>query len=222
MTLKHIALAASILTPLVFLAPGVSADDKHDHHHEHHGHEHRQHGAHVHGIAMLNLALEGDDVHIELDSPAANIVGFEHAPSSDADHAALDKAVATLRKGNQLFRFNEEASCRMEKSMVESELLDAGHPAHGEEHADHHGHEQHGHKEHEHDQHGHETHQGEQAHSDIVAVYHFECDQPGKLTQLAVELFEAFPATEQLKVQYVIESRQGAQNLTPKSHVVKF
>lgn len=205
MTLKHIALAASMLTPLVFLAPGVSADDKHDHHHDN---EHRQHGAHVHGIAMLNLALEGDEVHIELDSPAANIVGFEHAPSSDADHAALDKAVATLRKGNQLFRFNEEASCRMEKSMVESELLDAGHHSHG--------------KEHDHDQHGHETHQGEQAHSDIVAVYHFECDQPGKLTQLAVELFEAFPATEQLKVQYVIESRQGAQNLTPKSHVVKF
>jgi hypothetical protein len=56
-------------------------------------------------------------------------------------------------------------------------------------------------------------HEGE-THSDIEAVYHFECDAPGKLTQLTVELFEAFPGMEELKVQYVIESKQGAAELT--------
>jgi hypothetical protein len=186
MRLKHIALAC-MLTPLALIAPGVSGSEKHEHEHEH-----RQHGAHVHGIAALNLALEGEEVHVELDSPAANIVGFEHAPSSEADHAALNKAVAALKNGDQLFRFNKEAGCRMEKAMITSALLEDEHDSHDDKH------------------------------SDIKTVYHFECDQPAKLTQLTVELFEAFPATEELNVQYVIESKQGARELTVKDQVVKF
>lgn len=203
--MNRIILTASLLAPLALVAPGISADESHDH-------EHRQHGAHVHGIAALNLALEGQEVHLELDSPAANIVGFEHAPSSDADHAALDKAVAMLKDGNQLFRFNSEAGCQMEKVAVTSPLL-------ADEHE--HEHEEHEHEEHEHEEHEHEEHEGGD-HADIEATYHFECAQPDKLTQLSVELFEAFPRTEKLNVQYVIESKQGAAELSPADHVVNF
>jgi hypothetical protein len=228
MKLHRIALTASLLAPLALAAPGVVAGEKHEHEHEH-GHEKRQHDAHVHGIAALNLALEGKEVHVELESPAANIVGFEHAPSSEADHAALDKAVATLKEGDRLFKFNSDAGCRMEKAEVTSALLDEEHGEHAGGHADDHGHgkkEAHGHDEHQHEEHGHEDHGHEEhgggTHSDIDAAYHFECDQPGKLTQLTVELFEAFPGTEKLNVQYVIESKQGAAELTPANHVVKF
>ena len=211
MRLKLIALATSLLTPLALVAPGAAVGEEHDHEHEH-----RQHEAHVHGIAELNLALEGEEVHVELDSPAANIVGFEHAPSSKADHAAVDKAVATLKNGDQLFRFNKEAGCRLEKAMVTSALLEEEHHDHDDKHSDDHDHENH-----EHEAHEHEEHEGE-THSDIEAVYHFECDQPAKLTQLTVELFEAFPATEKLNVQYVVENKQGATELSMKDHVVKF
>ncbi|MCP5231116.1 MAG: DUF2796 domain-containing protein [Zoogloeaceae bacterium] len=183
-------MTAAVLSPLVLAAPWVSAEEKHAHEHEH---EHRQHGTHVHGVAALNIALEGDEVHIELESPAANIVGFEHAPSSEADHAALDQAVARLKHGDALFRFNAEAGCRMEMAKVTSALLAEVH----------------------------EKHEGE-AHSDIEAAYHFECAQPGELTALTVELFEAFPATGEIEVQYVIESKQGAAELTPSAHVVNF
>jgi hypothetical protein len=228
-----------MVAPLALATTGVTAGEKHDHDHEHkHDDEYRQHGAHVHGIAGLNLALEGKEVHVELDSPAANIVGFEHAPSSEADHAALDKAVATLRDGDQLFRFNSEARCRMEKADITSALLDDEHSGHADDHAhekkDHHDHDDHGHEnkeahahdEHKHEEHGHDEHEHEkhagETHSDIDAVYHFECDNPGKLAQLTVELFEAFPGMEELNVQYVIESKQGAAKLTPANHVVEF
>ncbi|WP_157633756.1 DUF2796 domain-containing protein [Thioflavicoccus mobilis] len=177
----------------------------------------------MHGIAALNLALEGDELELELDSPAANIVGFEHAPSSADDHAALDTAVATLRDGDRLFRFNDEAGCRMESAEVSSELLDDDHEDHDDhqKHAGHEAHEAHsdaepeGHQDEEH------AHAGE-AHSDIEAAYHFECEAPDKLTQLTVELFEAFSGMEKIEVQYVIESKQGAAELTAKDHVVKF
>ena len=211
MKLNRVALTVSLLAPLALAASGVSAGDKHDHDHGH-DHEKRQHGAHVHGIAALNLALEGDEVHVELDSPAANIVGFEHAPSSAADHAALDKAVAMLKDGDQLFRFDSAAGCRLEEAMITSALLEEDHDEHGHEE---HGHEAHG------DEHGHAANEGD-THSDINAVYHFECNKPGKLTQLKVELFDAFPGMEELEVQYIIESKQGAAELTPASHVLKF
>ena len=74
---------------------------------------------------------------------------------------------------------------------------------------------------HGHHDHGDEKYDGE-THSDIDAVYHFECENPGKLTQLTVELFETFSGMEELNVQYVIESKQGATELTAANHVVRF
>lgn len=228
MSLKRTVLTAALATPLMLIDPWASADEKHDHDHDQ---EHRKHGAHVHGIAALNLALEGQEVHIELDSPAANIVGFEHAPSSADDHAALDKAVATLKDGDRLFRFNEEAGCRMEMATVTSELFDEAHheqEGHAQEKAGAHAHEDkegHDHDEHK-EEHGHKDeheHEGEgETHSDMDATYHFECDTPDKLKALTVELFEAFSGMEKINVQYVIESKQGAAELTAKDHVVKF
>lgn len=207
MYLKQLVLTASIITPLLFVTSGVTAEEKHGHQHEHEN-EYRQHDSHVHGIASLNMALEGDEVHIELDSPAVNIVGFEHAPSSEADHAAVDKAVAMLKDGGKLFEFDESAGCRLEKAYVASALL-----------VDEYDHDEH--EKHEHDKHGHDKHE-EETHSDIEVVYHFECAKPGKLSQLTVELFEVFPGMDKLNVQYVIENKQGAAELTSSSHVIKF
>ncbi len=215
---KPFVLTTSLLASLVLASPGTVADEKHD---DDHDHERRQHDAHVHGSAALNVALDGQELHIELDSPAANIVGFEHAPSSEADHAALDEAVATLKDGERLFTFNEDAGCELETANVASELLDEEHEGHMDEKSGEHAHEKHAHEEKK--GHDHEEHEDEgEVHSDIEAAYHFECDAPGKLTQLTVELFEAFPGTEKLNVQYVIESKQGGAELTAADHVVKF
>jgi hypothetical protein len=213
MYMKLTALTVSLLTSLLLVASAVSSGEKHE---DAHDHEHRQHGAHVHGIAALNLALEGQEVHIEFDSPAANIVGFEHAPSSESDHAALDKAVAKLKDGDRLFRFNDDAGCQMETVSVVSGLLEEEHDGHTNDKPGMHPDE-------EKEGHDHQWHEDEgETHSEIEAAYHFECDEPGKLTQLSVELFEAFPGTEKLKVQYVIENKQGAVELTSTMHVVQF
>ena len=210
MRANPIALTVSLLASLWFAAPGVFAE----HHHEHHHHEHRQHGAHVHGVATLNLALEGREAHIELHGPAANFIGFEHAPASAADHAALDRAVALLRDGDDLFRFNAEAGCRMEHVRLASPLLtDAHHHDAGHKDAHEHGNE-HAHT-------GHDAHEGE-THADMEADYHFECTAPGRLTRLTIELFEAFPGMETLQTQYVLAARQGAVELTATQRVIRF
>jgi hypothetical protein len=209
----------ALALPSAVLAHGEHRHDhKHDRKHDHskhegaeHGHdhgEHRQHGAHVHGIGKLNIVLEGKEVHVELDSPAANIVGFEHQPRSAEDRAALERAVNTLREGERLFLFSREAGCRQEKAVVESSLLAGANKDHHD-----HGHD-HGAKDKDHD-HAH-------VHADIRVEYHFECSRPERVDQLVVELFEAFPGTERLDVQYVIGSRQGAAELTAASNLLRF
>lgn len=196
----------SLLALSLVLAMGpVCAGDKHHHHHD----EHRQHDSHVHGIGELNLALDGREMQIELDSPAANLVGFEHAPSSAADRAALDQAVAALEQGERLFVFNRAAGCRLADVEIESDLIEEKH----EGHKHHDEHEERGH-------HGHEHH-GE-THADIKAAYRFECDDPGKLEQLTVELFETFGRTERLTVQFVIDDKQGGAELTASDPVLRF
>mgnify|MGYP001597190076 CR=1 FL=1 len=189
---------------LALAAVDISAGDSHPGHEG----EHRGHGVHVHGRARLNIVLEGSEIHVGLNSPAANLVGFEHAPSSEADHAALDRTLAALRDGARLFEFNGDAGCSMTNVEIVSALIEEAHAGH-----EHDATSDHGHKEHEHE---------DEAHTDVDAAYHFECAKPGKLERLNVELFEVFPGTEHLTVQFVIGDQQGAAELTPDDHVVAF
>ncbi len=195
--------------------------------------EHRQHGTHEHGIGKLNLAQDGKEIHLELESPAANIVGFEHTPSTEADHEALQKAIATLKDCDRLFRFSRDAACRLADAHVETPLIDDGGEAHK--------HEEHGLHAAEHEpreeqhQHPGEQHRSEgqhaqaeghedraETHADITAAYHFTCARPENLKQLDVRLFRAFPGTKRLEVQFITGSRQGAAELTASSPVLTF
>jgi hypothetical protein len=199
-----------MIVALLIAAPGVFAGKAHDHEHDHkHEQDHRQYGTHVHGIGELNLVLEGGEVHLVLNSPAANIVGFEHAPSSAEDHAALERAVGKLEQGDGLFRFDSAAGCRMDTVRVTSALIEDKHAGHEKDHDHDHGHDAK-------DQHDHESH------ADIEASYRFTCRDPGRITRLDVELFASFPGTEKLEVQYVMQDRQGAAELTARRHVVRF
>jgi hypothetical protein len=59
--------------------------------------EYRHHEAHQHGISHMNVAFEENELYIELISPAASIVGFEHHPRSEAQKTAVKKATETLK-----------------------------------------------------------------------------------------------------------------------------
>ena len=155
--------------------------------------EHRCHGAHAHGLARLDLAVEGGVVLIGLETPAANIVGFEHAPSDAGERAALDAALATLDDGGRLFRLPADAGCRLVEAVVETPLT--GEAGEGADAGD---------------------------HSDVDAEYRFECAAPDRLVQMHLGLFEAFPETRGLQVQFVGPRGQGAAELTAANPVLRF
>jgi hypothetical protein len=56
-----------------------------------------QHGAHVHGTATLNIAIEERTATVELITPAESIIGFEHQAKSAADQKRQATALDLLR-----------------------------------------------------------------------------------------------------------------------------
>lgn len=158
---------------------------------------------HVHGLGELNLVQEGGTFVIELRSPAANIVGFEHASRSASDHAAVDSAMATLKRADELFRFPAAAGCRTAAVEIESSLLDGG-------------------DEHEHEaEHGHAEHAAS-GHADVAAEYQIKCSDPQQISQLRVTLFEVFPQMQRLVVQAIFGDRQVITEVTPSQPLIRF
>jgi hypothetical protein len=72
-----------------------------------------QHGAHVHGSAKLDIAVEDRTATIELESPAESIIGFEHKAKTDADQQKQAKALDLLKNriGNMVI-FEPALGCR--------------------------------------------------------------------------------------------------------------
>lgn len=188
--------------------------------------EHRQHGAHVHGIAQMNLAVEGKNVLLELASPAMNIVGFEYMPSTDEQRHAVHEAAEKLEDGSSLFEFSKAAGCTLISAEIESPLLGHDHidehadeDAHGEKHdndEDHHDAHTKGHDEEAHDKnHDHAAAEGhgDAEHSEFAARYQFTCNNPKKLKSLTVNLFTAFPGFEEIETQILTESGQTGAEL---------
>lgn len=70
-----------------------------------------QHAPHEHGVATLQVALDGAHLHIELDSPLDNLVGFEHAPRNAREREAFDAMMRRLRDLGALFELPAAAAC---------------------------------------------------------------------------------------------------------------
>ena len=125
------------------------------------GHNHE---AHVHGVARLTLAVESDRLQIELESPAANLVGFEHQARTTEELHLVEQAESLLAEPDKLFTFSK-SSCELERVLVDSEgVKKSGDDHHGHEDDHHDGH--HGRKDDHHDDdlHGHRDDHHEDEH----------------------------------------------------------
>ncbi|MFB4251398.1 DUF2796 domain-containing protein [Pseudomonas idahonensis] len=172
-----------------------------------HEHEHGSLGAHEHGVARLNAVLDGQALELELESPAMNLVGFEHAPSTDADKAKVAAARTQLEQPLVLFSLPKAAACTVAKQELESPLFgdkpDAD--AHDDDDKDAAGHEHH-----------HE-------HSEIHAHYQFTCAKPDALKHLDLgQVFKTFPATQKIQVQLISPNGQQGVEATAKAATLKF
>jgi hypothetical protein len=142
---------------------------------------------HVHGVARLDVAVDGSTLSLHLDTPLDNLVGFEHAAYNPVQKAALDKMVAQLNRPRELFIPTPSADCTPQKPDLVSAVLE---PA-GKTAAAPHSH----------------------AHADMDADFVFDCRQPQNLHDMAVKLISVFPRTHKVTVQIASPRGQSASVL---------
>ncbi|MGB6229149.1 MAG: DUF2796 domain-containing protein [Litorimonas sp.] len=204
----------------------------------------RQADSHVHGAAALAMAVDGNEVTVELETPLYNLLGFEHAPDTPEQERSVADAEAVLRDPAAMFAFNMEAGCAVEAVPEVALFADDGsdHEHDDHEHADDHDHDHdhddgdddddddHSHDEdhdhdHDHDDedhahdHDHDDAQADGAehdhvHKDALLTYRFDCAQPARLASVRLDLFEAFSELTEVELVYLGPNRQMSQTVT--------
>ncbi|KRP41610.1 Protein of unknown function [Pseudomonas libanensis] len=181
------------------------------HAHEDHDHEHGSLGAHEHGVARLNAVLDDQALELELDSPAMNLVGFEHAATSAADKAKVAAARKQLEDPLALFNLPKAAGCKVSSQELNSPLFGDKPEA---EHDD---------DDHATDGKGAAAHEHHHDHSEIHAHYQFTCATPTALGNLDLsQVFKTFPATTKIQVQLIGPSGQQGVDATATAATLKF
>jgi len=113
------ALAMGLLISCCF---GMSLGQASEKQKKEHGHEKRQLDSHEHGVSTLKIALEGQTLEMELESPAKDIVGFEHAPENQSQKTAIKKALSLLKSKPGIFKPSSTANCKIDAVSGEFEV----------------------------------------------------------------------------------------------------
>lgn len=161
----------------------------------HSEHHHKTISAHKHGEAEMSIAIEGEDVEIDLQGSAADIVGFEHKAHKADEKLKLAQAKLKLQAARSIFQF-EGGDCKLlehnsDFSAVEDKRSNIA-------------------------DHIHTTHINipeAKQHSDISAHYHFKCTNIDSLKSLSININEIFPAIEKIDVSWIKNQHQGHEKL---------
>jgi hypothetical protein len=194
-------------------------------------------GAHVHGQAVLEIAVDGETVQLNLYSPLDNLLGFEHAPRTEEERRAVRAMAAKLHQAGSLFVFTPSAGCRLESTNLNSTALSpellAAVPSSGKsQHAT--GSSRSGETStplsspsspasHAHaNREAHEAQHPHGAHAELEAVWIFHCSVPQALQALDVGLFRAFSGLRRLDAAVAAPGKQSSARLTPQSPSLKW
>jgi len=175
--------------------------------------------AHVHGQGEAELTLAADRVSVRLTIPAGDLFGFERAPESEEERAAVD-AVAERMEESPLISFAGRAGCTLDEADFTAPGLseDGGHH---HEHRHEHAHEHESGHDHDADQaHDHfasDTSAAPSSHADAVVEWEFACAAPEQLGHADLTaLFEAFPAITRMEAAALIEGEPFYGALAPR------
>ncbi|MBT0627192.1 DUF2796 domain-containing protein [Pseudomonas fluorescens] len=185
------------------------------HAHDDHEHEHGSLGAHEHGVGRLNAVLDGQALELEFDSPAMNLVGFEHQASTPADKAKVAAARKSLENPLALFNVPKAAGCVLSTQELNSPLFgDKPEADHDDDDDD---------DDHATDGKGAAAHEHHHDHSEIHAHYQFTCATPTALSNLDLtQVFKTFPATQKIQVQLIGPSGQQGVEATAQAATLTF
>lgn len=153
----------------------------------------QQQTPHVHGTALLTLVQDGSTLLIEFESPAINIVGFEHAPQNPSQRQAIEEAIQILESIDSVLLLSA-LDCEMENTSAATTGEFSAHT--------HDGHSQHDHS------HGH-AHE----HAGFRVVYELNCQSGTLPPSIAINAFANFRGLEVIDAQWALNRSQGARRV---------
>lgn len=176
------------------------------------------HGPHEHGIAHMNLVVEEGNIDIEIHSPLANFISFEHAPQTQAQEQEVIEMASQLYNTQKLFIFPNNAQCELRDISLHSEVIDENllslHAEHHENNSEH---------SHHHDlSHEHHADEENHTHGDLNIHLAFTCQDPENLNNIKINLFEPFQNLHEIKVQMITHDTQRSIELTSQSNMIKW
>jgi len=171
--------------------------------------------SHVHGSASLNVVVAGSSMFIELDTPWDNMVGFEHAPRNDEQHALVNGSLELLNNPATLLAI-EGGNCTLGDVTVESGMPEA---EHDDEHDEDHDHAEAEKHDSTHDDEAHDEH-SDSEHATALATYSFACEDINQLESIDLVLFSIWSGFEELDVQLVGETGQVLLELDQQNTVL--
>jgi hypothetical protein len=143
-------------------------------------------GPHVHGVATLTVAVDGNTLTLDLESPLDNLLGFEHLPRTEKEKGAVRDMAQRLNRTQSLFVPTPAAHCKPASVKLQSPVLEQERPAAGDGHAD------------------------------LDGEFVFRCERPEDLRDVEVQLFDGFPNMRQIDVQVAASRGQTAARLSPE------
>ena len=178
---------------------------------------------HVHGQGQVGMAIDQNLISMTLESPGADIVGFEHEARTAEEKTTVTEALKHLSDPMFVIQLPANASCKVVQasSEVTSENGDEGHADH-EKHKDHDEHEEHAdhddHEKHEdHDEHeehaDHEEHENE-AHGSFIAEYQLECATIAAIDSIKFVYFDHFRNAQSLIVVLIDKNGQHRHEIS--------
>jgi Protein of unknown function (DUF2796) len=142
--------------------------------------------AHEHGVVKLDVAVQGQQILITMESPLEGVLGFERAPKSAADNAKVAAATAQLQAADKLFQIDPAAHCRLSKTTLMAPVVGIGVAA---------------------------LTQDKTGHGDLDAEFIFDCQDASQAQRIEVALFDAFANMKRIEVQMATPSGQFKRTL---------
>ena len=130
---------------------------------------------HEHGVAHLDVAVDGQRLTISLETPLENLLGFERAPRTETERKSVALLQERLKAPTKLLLIDPAAGCSKGQVELFSAALGWGQAK--------------------------TTGEKGNAHADLDASFSFECTNANKASFIDIALFEAFPKLTRLNVQ---------------------
>ncbi len=170
------------------------------------GDSHDNHAAHQHGLAQLLIMKDAAALQLELHSPAANMLGFEHIARTPEQQAAVVALRNRLMAAQSLFVFTGN-TCVLQEVNVDTAVLQQDVAA----------------AQHEHEaDHQHDDSNEKSDHGDITAIYRYQCATVDKLESVDVQLLTYFSGIVELQAQSLVDGQQQANTLTQNVRVISY